>query len=401
MTEAIVDGRYIVISSDCHAGASQEDYRPYLASAWYDDFERWVGTYTMPFADLISPGADRSWNHERRLTDLEGDGIVAEVVFPNTVPPFFSLKPPTGEDCVRRWAGLQAHNRWLADFCSMAPGRRAGVAQVMLHDVEATVREVEWVHQAGLLGGILLPTVLVNDPLIAPLFAPEYDPVWAACADLGVPIHTHGGIMSEAWGVGRYPAAGAVYISETSYFTHRALTHLILGGVFERHPELRLVMTEQGTGWVPDTLASLDALMAGIRSKPDSPSGLYGAPVAAELKLKPSEYFERNCAIGASFLRRGEAQRRHDVGLHAIMWGSDYPHNEGTNPFTAEALRWTFAGIDPAEVAAMLGGNAARVYGFDLEQLAQVATKVGPEVDAVSKPLAEIPASALTGAFSG
>jgi hypothetical protein len=83
------------------------------------------------------------------------------------------------------------------------------------------------------------------------------------------------------------------------------------------------------------------------------------------------------------------------------MWGSDYPHTEGTFPFTREALRWTFGGIDTAEVAAMLGGNAARVYGFDLEALAPVVARVGPEVDAVAEILDEAPAGSLSAAFAG
>ena len=79
---------------------------------------------------------------------MEADGVVAEVIFPNTIPPFFpkvSLvhQPPgatDGRPRAQRWAGLQAHNRWMADFCSQAPGRRAGIAQIMLHDVDAVGR---------------------------------------------------------------------------------------------------------------------------------------------------------------------------------------------------------------------------------------------------------------------
>jgi predicted TIM-barrel fold metal-dependent hydrolase len=401
MSAAVVNDRYVVISSDCHAGAETLEYRPYLDSRWYPEFDAWAGTYTIPFADLVTRDADRSWNSDKHTAELEADGIVGEVVFPNTIPPFFSLMPPTAEDCERRWAGLQAHNRWLADWCARVPGRRAGVAQLMLHDVDAAVAEVKWVKEAGIFGGVLLPTVLVNDPLVPPLYATDYDPLWATCAELGVTIHTHGGIMSSAWGVGKYPAAGAVYISETAYFTHRALSHLIFGGAFERFPDLKLVMTEQGAGWVPDTLAGLDKQLDIMRAKADTPAGHYGAPVVKELKLKPSEYFARNCSLGASFLSRTDAERRYDIGLDNIMWGSDYPHAEGTNPYTLEALRWTFGALPTDDVAAILGGNAARVYGFDLNLLGQVASQVGPPVDEVAVRLEHAPADALSGAFNG
>ena len=89
--------------------------------------------------------------------ELEADGVVAEVIFPNTIPPFFpqsSLvhQPPgaTAGDLDLRWEGLRAHNRWLADFCAAAPGRRAGIAQIMLHDVDAAVAEIRWAAEAGL-----------------------------------------------------------------------------------------------------------------------------------------------------------------------------------------------------------------------------------------------------------
>jgi predicted TIM-barrel fold metal-dependent hydrolase len=399
-TNPIVNGRYTIISADCHAGADLLGYRPYLESRWLPEFDAWAGTYEVPFADLHTNDAEVNWNSERRAAELAADGVIAEVVYPNNCPPFFSTQVPTGEDCERRWAGMRAHNRWLADFCAELPGRRAGVAEVQLYDVDAAIEEVKWIKEAGLFGGILLPTVLVNDPLTEPLYSPVYEPLWATCADLGVALHTHGGFMNSAWGAEKYPAGGAIYINETSYFTHRLMTHLILAGVFERHPELRLVMTEQGTGWLPDTLRQIDALVHEMSMAPDSPQGGYGAPVVEALKMKPSEYYARNCWVGASFLRRAEAEIRHEVGVGSIMWGSDYPHEEGTHPFSLEALQRTFSGMPSAEVALMLGGSAADLFGFDLEALAPLAAEFGPSVEAVAQPLAAMPDGAVSSAFS-
>jgi hypothetical protein len=105
------------------------------------------------------------------------------------------------------------------------------------------------------------------------------------------------------------------------------------------------------------------------------------------MSLKPSEYFARQVSIGSSFIRPDEAKIRHAVGIDKIMWGSDYPHKEGSNPFTLEALRASFAGIDHDEVQAMLALNAARTYGFDVEALRPLADKYGPLVSAVDEPL--------------
>jgi len=113
----------------------------------------------------------------------------------------------------------------------------------------------------------------------------------------------------------------------------------------------------------------------------------WGLPVIERMSLKPSEYFARNVMVGSSFIRPDEVKMRHAVGLDKIMWGSDYPHKEGSNPFTLEAIRASFASIDPVEVQAMLGDNAARTYGFDLSALRSTADEVGPLVTDVATPL--------------
>jgi hypothetical protein len=121
--------------------------------------------------------------------------------------------------------------------------------------------------------------------------------------------------------------------------------------------------------------------------------------VARKLSLTPSEYFARNCYVGASFLRPIECTLRYDVGVDRIMWGSDYPHTEGSWPYTREALRASFADVPEPEVRSMLAGNAAAVYGFDLDALAVVAERIGPTVDQVAKPLASYPPDSTCNAF--
>ena len=140
------DERYVVISADCHAGGSMETYREYLDAPYRDEFDAWRGAYSNPFRDLQSNGRTRNWDSDQRIAELEADGQVAEVIFPNTVPPFFPTgalvaRPPTADDLELRWAGLRAHNRWLADWCRDEPWRRAGIAQVFLNDVDAAVEE--------------------------------------------------------------------------------------------------------------------------------------------------------------------------------------------------------------------------------------------------------------------
>ncbi|EUA43495.1 amidohydrolase domain protein [Mycobacterium xenopi 4042] len=99
--------RYTVISADCHAGADLLDYREYLDPQYRDEFDGWASTYVNPFSDLTEPDAERNWNSDRRNTDLDSEGIAGEVIYPNTVPPFFpqaSLaaprqRPPASSNC--------------------------------------------------------------------------------------------------------------------------------------------------------------------------------------------------------------------------------------------------------------------------------------------------------------
>ncbi|MFC8234967.1 amidohydrolase family protein [Streptomyces sp. NPDC056663] len=397
--------RYTVISADCHAGADLLDYKPYLEAKYHDDFDAWAAAYVNPYADLLADTADRNWNSARRLAELAADGIVAEVVFPNTIPPFFPsaslMAPaPTPQEYEQRWAGLRAHNRWLADFCADAPGRRAGVAQILLNDPAEAVREVRRAKAAGLTGGILLPGTPPGSG-IPELYSQVYDPLWAVCEELDVPVNHHGGSASPP--LGDEPAARAVFMVETTWFSHRALWHLIFGGAFRRHPGLKLVLTEQGSGWIPGVVEMLDyyhGRLVAAASRASTAESKFGAGLAASMGASPGEVWRDNCFVGASFMRPHEVPLRDRIGLDKIMWGSDYPHDEGTAPYSREGLRIAYAGLPPDEIAAMVGGNAARVYGFDLPALDRIAATAGPTVDEIAEPLKEAPADATSPAFA-
>jgi predicted TIM-barrel fold metal-dependent hydrolase len=394
------DDHYIVISADGHAGGEIHEYRDYLEQRYVDEFDRWVADYVCPFPDLEGPNASRNWDSGRRLAEMESDGIVGEVLFPNTVPPFYpksslTAQAPTDEphELELRGAGLRAHNRWLADFCAAAPGRRAGIAQILLVDVDAAVDEIRWAHDAGLTGGVLLPGTPPGTGL-APMYSPTYEPIWQACEELGMPVNHHSG--SAVPPMDETAVDKVVFLLEVTWWAHRAFSHLVFGGVLERHPGLQLVLTEQGTAWIPEELGRLDYFFERMRSATGSQEVEWGGAVVSELSLKPSEYWARQCHVGASFIRPAEVTLREMVGVDRIMWGSDYPHKEASFPYSNEALRLSFAGVPRAEVQAMVGGNAADLYGFDLDALAPIAARVGPTIDEVARPLPhdEIPMEA-------
>ena len=391
--------RYTLISADCHAGANMDTYAGYLDPAWREDFDAWRGAYKNPFRDLQGGGRTRNWDSGRRLSEQESDGVVAEVIFPNTVPPFFPTgalvaRPPGPEEYPRRLAGIRAHNRWLADWCAEQPDRRAGIAQIFLHDVAEAIADVRWAKEHGLRGGVLLPAVPPDTGYLKPLYAPDYDPLWRECQELDVVVNHHSGGGSPDYGP--YPAAGVLWIAETTFFSRRALTHLLLSGVFERFPRLRFALTEQGGAWIPPLLDQFDGYHA--QMKTGRIGELKYGPDEV-LPLKPSEYFARNCWVGASFPSPAEAAARYRIGIDRYMWGSDYPHYESSYPYTREALRRSFAGTEPSELRRVLGANAAELYGFDLDRLAPLAAAAGPTVGELNEPLATIPTGASSPAF--
>ena len=395
--------RYTIVSADGHAGGDIQDYKPYLPSSLHDDFDAWAATYVNPFADLLAATAYRSWDSEARLKETESDGIVAEVLFPNTVPPFFEegnlvALPPTEADYDRRWAGLQAHNRWMADFCADAPGRRAPCVQVFLNHIEDAVAEIRWAKEnVPVMGGVLLPNVPPGSG-IPPLWEPHYEPLWEVCEELEIVLNVHGG--SGVPDYGEHEAARAMLLIELPWFAHRAVWHLIFSGVLERHPGLRVVLTEQGVAWIPRGLETLDWFHRRMTMQEAAEAKFFGA-VAAGMSMTPTEYFHRNFWVGASFLRPSEAPLRHTVGVDRIMWGADYPHSEGSYPFTTEALRAAFGGVPVEETRKMVETNAAELFGFDLAALREVGDRVGPLVDEVARPIepAEYPRESTCNAF--
>jgi len=388
--------RYTIISADTHAGGSHADYREYLDPAYVADFDAWRGKYKNPYKDLKDTDLRvRNWDSERRWKEQEADGVVAEVIFPNTVPPFFPsfvlfARPPKPDEYEHRLAGIRAHNRWLADWCAEYPDRRAGIGQIFLNDIDDAIDDVKWIKEHGLRGGILLPTIAPDVSWVKPLYHPDYDRLWAVCEDLGVIVNSHGGTGSPDYGP--FMVSALLMIMEVQFYGQRPFVHLLLSGVFERFPKLKFAMTEMGCAWVPPMLIHLDSMLGNIRKR-----GAIGELRFAEEHILPktaTEYFHQNCWMGVSQPGQLDAAARDVIGLDRFMWGSDYPHDEGTYPFTREHLRQVFEGVDPSLMRRLLAENAAKLYEFDLDKLAPIAAEVGPTVDELSQPLTELPENA-------
>jgi predicted TIM-barrel fold metal-dependent hydrolase len=404
--------RVTVISSDGHAGAVMKDYRPYLDREYRDEFDGFVVEWEDHGSRNFEPPALRgridpeqvdSWietmidtgrvdgnsDPDRRLKEMESEGVVAEVLFPDFGVPFqlysplmastLGFSPPSTRHLE---AGHRAYNRWLSEFCQSAPQRFAGLAFLAWNDVDAVVKEIRWAHGAG-LKGIVLPSFSPEFPLYHDKFAP----VWETLQELGMVANSHLGITSTSNvqisfpGVPHPSCRQRLFSPVNAFFCHNVLDQLIWGGVLERYPDVRVAFTEQGSAWTINALIRMDFLYQGSFAKTD----VYGV-----IRSRPSEYFNRQCYLGSSTFSLAEVEARHQIGLKQMMLGMDYPHHEGTllGGGTTDYLRATLgaAGVPPEEAQAMLGETAAEVYDFDLDELRRIAHRVGPRLDVILTP---------------
>jgi predicted TIM-barrel fold metal-dependent hydrolase len=330
----------------------------------------------------------------RRLAVLEEQGVHAEVTFPGPVltgslanAMYAGANRNDNLDTV--WPALHAYNRWLADFCAAASGRRAGCIPLDLHDIDRAVAEVAWAREHGIFGGIMLPAMSVSSRL--PGYADSYyDPLWSACVDCEMVINLHTGASGSPTDVRfLYDAehGSMLGLYEVFVFTRRPLWFLILGGVFDRHPGLQVVVTENGVQWLPSLVRDLEQFY-----------DTHGcAPVRSTLALRPREYVEKHVHLGGSLMKRAEAEMRDEIGVDRIMWGADYPHLEGAAPVHRAVMQHVLGGLPEDDIRRILGTNAIELWGFDAAQLQQIADRVGPTVDDLATPL---PASAIPPTFS-
>ena len=337
---------------------------------------------------------------------MDRDGIAAEVIFHGSqngepmpfLPQLLGNNASFDIDPVLAPVGERIYNRWLADFCSVEPERHVGLAHVPMWDIDAAVREVEWAAEAGLRG--------VNFPAPRHGVYLEYndrawEPFWSACQACDMTLATHVGVASPGRASGP-EALALTSIEDGGYFARRAIWWMIFGGVFERHRDLHLVITESPGEWWTHTMVELDSTWL---SQAD-----WNAALREQVPRRPSEYCASNVFVGASFLAPFEAARAVDEGYASqLLWGSDYPHIEGTwqypadddaEPITRAAQRNTFCGIPAAATRAMLGENAVRVYGLDASKLADVADRIAaPTLEDLAVPIESVPAGASPTAF--
>jgi predicted TIM-barrel fold metal-dependent hydrolase len=416
------DQPLVVVSSDTHIGPLLvEQLRPYCPKKYIDSFDEYVRTWEAKVqssenvpsyiiesfiagagvANLDTPG---HYDMDVRLKELDSDGVAAEVIFhasENGQPiPFRPLSAHFGydlkEDPELAIVGTRIYNQWLADVCSVQWERHAGLAQLPIWNLEASVQEVEWARQVG-LRGVNFPTMRAD---LRPYNEPVWEPLWRVCEANEMPLATHigGGSPASFSGV---EATLLKMLEDSHLFGYRAIHWLIFAGVFERHPGLKMTITEIAGDWLPHYCKLLDDMWYAGKKYPG---------FREQVPRPASEYLMENVYFGASFMAHFEAEAAVGGGYaDRMMWGSDYPHIEGTwqsgfdfdgESATHLSLRNTFAGTAEPQLRQMLGETAIDVYGFDHAALLDVARRINSPTPAelASRP-AELPKGLSTLAF--
>jgi len=386
--------KYLVISADGHAGPPADVYREYLDPEFriaFDEHQAAMEAGQMVNEAFVEEWDEETGDHEMKagydpsVRDgiLDQEGVAAEVLFPDAdvlgtgrlgKSPFGTgLGSGAGVDPEHLWAGSRAHNRWLADFCATNPSRRIGVAVIPITaGADAAAAEVHRVAEQG-HRGILIPTRWFEAPAY---LDPSYEPIWAACAETGLVLHTHSGAGPSDYGLG--PGFLSIYAAEAWWWAARPFWVLVLSGVFERHPELKYSIAENGAYWVPDIVKRMDEKWEGAHN-----TRKFGDAFKLDLSMTPGDYVDRNCFFAASTPGADEIERRHAIGVGNLMWGNDLPHPEGTYPHTRKWIAERFKDVPQDETARILGQTAAQVYGVDVSSLAETFVHVAPTPESV------------------
>jgi predicted TIM-barrel fold metal-dependent hydrolase len=389
-------GRTAIISVDGHVKASRGSYREYVESKFVDAFDEWVAAAERAGGrDAGNVQAqlpdDSQWDVNRRFSDLESQGVVGEVLFPNGVPFQTNQFDDAGwaPDAELTRAGKTAYNRWLADFCSQGAGRLCGQAAVVFDDVAQAVNDVYWAKEHG-LGGIMMPGLYPGGTYF---FDPVLDPIWGAIEATGLPISQHGGAGAPTY---TPPGLAAILTLafEHAFFSGRSLWQMIVGGVFDRFPDLRMVFVETEVHWIGPALQHFDQR---VRMGDDWTEFARFLQRDRAFSRLPSEYWASNCYAGISpfhplQLPLEKFGSKYNAGPDEFvirsensMFGVDYPHFESIYPSTMDQVAGLVRepNISPEDAARVLFKNAAAVYGFDLVALQAHVDRVGFDLDEV------------------
>jgi len=365
-----------IISADSHITEPPETYVDYIDKAYLDraprmvdhgadgdvfvidGFKRPINIGTAAAAgkppDQIRAKGDHfkdlhrgGWDPTARLADQARDGVAAEVIYPTV-----GMMLCNHRDADYKHACFQAYNRWILEYCSHDPQRLLGVGQTAMRTPQEAIDDLQRIKDAG-LRGVMMPGLPAGDD---DYDSPAFDEFWDAAIELGLPLSFH--ILTTRSDKTRGPNMNS-FLSIVRG-CQDIMGMLVLGGVFERHPDLRIVCVEADAGWVPHFMYRMDHAYKRHR---------YWLPAGQELTRMPSEWFANN--IYTTFQDDWTAFKFADsMNWKRLMWANDFPHSDSTWPWSQEMLAEHTKDLTDEQRRAILSENAAELYGIDLDALA-------------------------------
>jgi predicted TIM-barrel fold metal-dependent hydrolase len=365
--------QHVVISMDSHVEL-YVDSKAFLESRWHETFDHAVAVEKARFehtrrwrpqlGNKLRMSGRKGEDHfytdtrplEQRLKELDDDGIAGEFI---TVG--FGARSNNPEFM---HALTLAEIRWFHEFFAPAAFRFRGAVVVTLPlGMNVVVEEIEIAHQHGIRAVILAGqprNVGIHQPTLNSIY---YDPMWRALAERDMAAVFHPGWsrekpLLEFEGTDYDPGWEGLTFMRLGSDTHDAMPQLLLGAVPQRHPNLRFGFIETGSTWIPPILAQLDRTVKGVGES------------SIKYEMLPSEMWHRQ-GFTSGPLEPADIDNRDRVGVENLAWGSDYPHSEGTWPISRQWLGYLFRDVPDQETQLMTAGNAVRIFGFDIAQLAE------------------------------
>ena len=288
------------------------------------------------------------WDPDARMRDQARDGVAAEVIYPTV-----GMVLCNHDDFAYKRACFAGYNRWLAEFCGAHPMRLLGMGQVAMASPEDGIAELRAVKELG-LRGVMMP----GNPAVADYDSPAYDDFWRAALDLELPLAFHILTSRDAGVRPRGPKMNGFLTIIRG--CQDVIGTMLLGGVFERHPRLKIVCVEADAGWVPHYMYRMDHAYKRHRN---------WLPPGQALSKLPSEYFREHVYV--TFQDDWVAFKTADLmNWRRLMWANDFPHSDSTWPWSQELLAEHQADLRPEQRDAILGGNVAELFGIDRTALA-------------------------------
>ena len=313
-----------------------------------EDYKRTIQEFNETFRYEDFPGG---WEPAAYLQNMDMDGVEAALLFSS--PTRYNY---TQTDARFQRAILRSYNEWLLDFASYAPKRLFPVPLISVLDVELAVADLYEYAKAG-VKTVQIPTQIIGSGY----FEPVYEPLWAAAEDTGLVLNVHSNSSQNQKRVHvegprqQDPRAQIIGGSQQAPALE-AISNLLLSGVFDRHPKLKLACTEFKCHWVAGLLQRLDYTLA-RGSLYDPERNLY--------KRLPSEYFRDNIVFSFEDDRAGVLTTPM-YGEDNFMFGTDYPHHVTTWPHSEEVIQENCEGFPPSLMRKLGRDNAIRIYDLDL-----------------------------------